>query len=229
MHRHVQVPPLRSLARWSLDRSLPSVIAASTLSVAVLLLGPAMMRQAPTHRFLLWNLALAWVPLLGALAYERADHQSRRWWSVAALLTWLTFLPNAPYLVSDLTHLEVLSPTPWLDLARLFAFAFTGCVLCGASMRVVHRVVARRAGTGAGWATVLLATALCGPGVALGRFERLNSWQVVTRPFLVVESFYSLFTSRQALAVSGFFSCLALVSYLAFVGRGEMVRSEPST
>ena len=54
-------------------------------------------------RFLVWNLTLAWVPLLLALGFAAA----RRPWAQALLgITWLVFLPNAPYLVTDLVHIE---------------------------------------------------------------------------------------------------------------------------
>lgn len=58
-----------------------------------------------TATFLLWNLFLAWLPLLfAALAVVTA----RRSLLLALLpgLAWLMFLPNAPYMVTDLMHLS---------------------------------------------------------------------------------------------------------------------------
>src|SRR5207248_3960702 len=59
-----------------------------------------------SHVFLLWNLMLAWVPLLFALALEW--RRRRGLGGLASLLLgagWLLFLPNAPYLVTDILHL----------------------------------------------------------------------------------------------------------------------------
>src|SRR5687767_15995484 len=99
-------------------RSVPAAVAASALAVLVLIAGPTALGRPPTHRFLLWNLALAWIPFVAALALEELDGQRRRLASLVAAAVWLLFLPNAPYLVSDLSHFDNVSPTPWLDLGR---------------------------------------------------------------------------------------------------------------
>src|SRR5262249_4274069 len=59
-----------------------------------------------SHVFLLWNLMLAWVPLAFALALEWRRRRGRA--GVTSLVLgagWLLFLPNAPYLVTDIVHL----------------------------------------------------------------------------------------------------------------------------
>jgi uncharacterized membrane protein len=200
------------------ERSLPGLGAASALSVAVLIAGPAIVGRSPTHHFLLWNLALAWVPFAAAIGVEEFDRTGRRGLTVVSGVVFVLFLPNAPYLVSDLTHLSESSPTPWLDLARLFAFAWTGCVLCAAALRIVHGVVAARYGRVAGWFLVLTSAVACGVGVAIGRFARLNSWEVFTRPDAVGSETATLALSGQAVSVAVFFSALVLVSYLALSG-----------
>ena len=105
----------------------------------VLIGGPLLLDQRPSHRFLLWNLGLAWVPFLAGIALEVLDGRGHRVVLGAAAVVWLLFLPNAAYVVSDLTHYDQVSTTPWLDLARLVAFAWAGCVLAVLSMRSVHR------------------------------------------------------------------------------------------
>ncbi len=54
-------------------------------------------------RFLVWKLFLAWIPLLWALWFAIA----RRTWALMVIgAAWLAFLPNGPYLVTDLIHLS---------------------------------------------------------------------------------------------------------------------------
>ena len=78
-----------------------------------------------TFVFLIWNLFLAWVPVIFALL-------ARRWrriplLALAAGFVWLLFLPNAPYLVTDLIHLRPRAAAPfWYDLITLFTFALLG-------------------------------------------------------------------------------------------------------
>jgi uncharacterized membrane protein len=217
---------LRTAGRWGIDRSVPAAVAASALAVVVLLAGPMALGQRPSHRFLLWNLALAWIPFVAALALETLADGRRRLATLGSALVWLVFLPNAPYLVSDISHLDSGSTTPWLDLARLVSFAWAGCLLAVLSLRAVHRVVLRRAGTTVAWVVVVVATIGSGFGVVLGRFSRLNSWEVVTAPRAVVAEVAGLVDDRRSLAVSLFFGLLLLTIYAA-VGapsKGEAAR-----
>jgi uncharacterized membrane protein len=133
-----------------------------------------------------WNLGLAWVPLLLALAIARRHAPGERpsWLPSAALgAAWLAFFPNAPYLVTDLIHLRARESMPlWYDAMMVFAFALTGVCLAFLSLWLIHRLVERRFGRWAGWGFVATIAGLSGFGVYLGRYPRWNSWDVVARP-----------------------------------------------
>jgi len=71
------------------------------------------LRFAHSHSFgylhLLWNLFLAWLPALSSLAaYNLYRKRSFLSWMIisACVLIWLIFFPNAPYLLTDLMHLQ---------------------------------------------------------------------------------------------------------------------------
>jgi uncharacterized membrane protein len=112
-----------------------------------------------------------------------------RFWSVVA--AWLLFFPNAPYIFTDLTHLKLVARAGWwTDLIVILFFAVIGLVLAFVSLHQMQNVVAQRHGRLAGWAFVLAVALLSGFGVYLGRFERWNSWDVVTNPVgLLADSF----------------------------------------
>jgi uncharacterized membrane protein len=143
-------------------------------------------------RYLVWNLWLAWVPLFFALLLYAAY---RRRHTVAELVAlgaaWLVFLPNAPYMLTDFIHLG--ERHRLVDSLILASFAFTALALGFASLLLVQIVVTRRAGAVAGWSVALGALILSSVGMYLGRVQRLNSWDVVTRPRLVA------WTMRQGL------------------------------
>jgi uncharacterized membrane protein len=136
------------------------------------------------YRFLVWNLVLAWIPFLLALAFYDGARRGRN--RIGLLLTgalWLLFLPNAPYMVTDLVHLGQIPGAPlWFDGAMIAAFATTGLVLGLASVSLVHAVAIRAFGRLLAWAALLPVLGLCSLGVVLGRFGRLNSWDVLVRP-----------------------------------------------
>jgi uncharacterized membrane protein len=159
---------------------LVGLVAASVASVAL-----AVVRNRHAGNldfwFLIWNLALAWIPFLFALA---AYASPRRASSTALLaLGWLLFFPNAPYIVTDFVHLSRFSPVPlWYDALTIGAFAATGLALGFASLYLMQCLVRDRIGTFASWLAVLVACLLGSVGIYLGRFVRANSWDVLTRP-----------------------------------------------
>lgn len=172
---------------------------------------------ADGYRFLVWNLVLAWVPFLFALAFY--DHCRRRRGRLASgvlLVLWLVFLPNAPYMVTDLVHLGRIPGAPlWYDGAMIAAFAGTGLLLGLGSVSLVHAVAIRRFGTRLGWALLLPVLSLCSLGVFLGRFGRLNSWDLVVRPdrlghLLVAHLDDPLASRRAVVATLGYAAFLAL-------------------
>ena len=204
---------LRSALRWASDHSLPTVLAANALALAVFVLGPALLRQPPVHEYLLWNLALAWAPYVAAIGVEAYSGMGRRRSMWACGVVWLLFLPNAPYLLTDLHHLGDAPAMPWLNLSLFVAFAWAGLVLGLTSVRIVQRTVEARRGQIAGWTLVLAAAMASGAGIALGRFARLNSWQMITQPGAVASEIVRLSGSPQAVAVAGFFCFFLLVMY----------------
>jgi uncharacterized membrane protein len=150
----------------------------------------SMHETALDNRFMAWNTALALVPLALAFALFR-DHvrTSLAWW--AGVVVWLLFLPNAPYVLTDVVHLlddirDSSDRTFYTGLlpvyGTFFLIGFGSYVL---NLHLLRRFVFAR-GRGASWLPIEMAVhALCAVGIYLGRFVRLNSWDVVTAPHTV--------------------------------------------
>lgn len=169
---------------------LPSVSRRLTLAallggwVAALLAARIWATGSPFGLFLAWNLVLAAVPLVASTALVALDRRRASWalrLSVGAV--WLAFLPNAPYLLTDLVHLRVRPGAPfWYDLALLLSAAGVGLLSGYVALADVQGVLARRWGRAAGWAAAVGALFLSAFGVYLGRVLRWNSWDVVMAP-----------------------------------------------
>jgi uncharacterized membrane protein len=171
-------------------------------------------------RFLVWNLFLALVPAFASAAMVRADRLGARVIAVACGAVWLLFLPNAPYLITDLVHLHPRPPVPyWFDILLFTAFAGAGILAAFSSFRDVEFVVARRFGRMASWAVLALAAFASGFGIYLGRVERLNSWDVFTQPAglmsAVTERLFAPWTQPRALAVTLLHGAVVLFGYVA--------------
>src|SRR5262245_21846676 len=104
------------------------------------------------YLFLIWNLALAWVPFLCSWWLFAVRPRSRVP-AAAAAATWLLFFPNAPYIRTDLIHLRSRTDAPvWYDAMMITAFAWTGMLLGLASLRMMQSLVRQRVGKVVSWA-----------------------------------------------------------------------------
>jgi len=161
------------------------------LAASVLCVGLLEIRIRETgdgfYRFLVWNLFLAWVPLALAAAAYALLRRGVDGLVAALLVAWLLFFPNAPYLLTDFIHLRD-GPAPlWYDALMLSAFAWTGLLVGFASLYLVQIILRRALGAAAAWLGVFGALALASIGVYIGRFVRLNSWDVLVHPRDVVD------------------------------------------
>jgi uncharacterized membrane protein len=135
--------------------------------------------------FLLWNLFLAWLPLLFAWLFHRTVRQGRLWhWKTLALLAaWLGFLPNSFYILSDFVHLRATYEVSLLfDVVMFSSFVWNGFLAGFMATFVVHeelrrRMVGRRADMVIG-----IVLFLCSFAIYLGRFLRWNTWDVIFNP-----------------------------------------------
>jgi uncharacterized membrane protein len=136
--------------------------------------------------YLYWNLALAWVPLVAALALDdvRSTPLSLQ---LPLLAIWLAFFPNAPYLVTDLIHIDPQDHTAIgiLGDAGLVSVAPVGLALGFSSLMLVERSVRDRFGGRLALSVAVLSLVVASLGIYLGRVIRLNSWDLLTRPRLV--------------------------------------------
>jgi len=167
-----------------------------------------------TLLFLGWNLFLAFVPYALTLLFPFLRY---RLVGGVILATWLLFLPNAPYLITDLIHLRPRAPVPLLaDVLVFFFFAWTGLLLGLISMLNVRRYLSQ-------WYTnrqlhgwMALFVLLSSFGLFLGRVERWNSWEAFTHPILLLQQSLVLLSNPTVMLISFlvFFSLLQGLGYL---------------
>jgi uncharacterized membrane protein len=161
-----------------------SLAFASVASIAMMVIR-FVYTESLTYAFLVWNLLLAWVPLFFAyLSHHFYEKLSRiNPMSLYCAFIWLIFLPNAPYLITDLFYLGTTDQVPlWFDLILLISFAWTGLLLGMISLYLMQEVVTEAYGRVAGWLFSLGTLGASSFGIYLGRFLRWNSWDVFLNP-----------------------------------------------
>jgi uncharacterized membrane protein len=132
--------------------------------------------------------------------------------------------------VTDLSHLGE-GVDLWRHVLQYGFAAWTGIMLGVVSLRLVHARTERDYGVFFGWLVVVVSIGLCAVGVVIGRFQRWNSWDLVTQPKAVVASTLEWIRSPLAnhqstgvaLAVAAFFG----LAYLTIWSLGA-VDVEPS-
>jgi uncharacterized membrane protein len=141
--------------------------------------------------FLWWNLFLAFIPWSIA-AFIRVRKVHNRLALAILLACWIVFFPNAPYILTDLIHLEPTWGAPlWYDLILLTSFAFTGMLYGFVSLHLLETRFFRRLSRF--WSSVASAGLiyLSCFGIYLGRFLRWNSWDLVNNPRLVLSDVFA--------------------------------------
>jgi uncharacterized membrane protein len=127
-------------------------------------------------RFFWWNLILAVIPFLCSEALRGAA-----WRSVLLAAMSVLFLPNAPYMVTDLFHLRTRAEFPlWYDTMLIFWFAAAGVGLFYLTLFNLEAFFKRHFGE---IPVQILLASICflnGFGIYLGRFLRFNSWDVMS-------------------------------------------------
>jgi len=167
------------------QKPLLALTFASAVSLGLVFARIAWTGNVKEYGFLVWNLFLAWLPLVFALLANDAyqDRGGRSWSFRALAAAWLLFFPNAPYILTDLIHLtNRYYGHFWIDLMLFLLCAFTGLILAFLSLYLMQTVVGRILGRAASWLFIAATAGLCGFGIYLGRFLRFNSWDVLFKP-----------------------------------------------
>jgi uncharacterized membrane protein len=174
------------LRRSFSDRRIAIVASLAALSMFVIAMIAFQIAYAgnPDNLAIAWNLFLAWIPFaLALIIYDRGRPAASRPALVAAAVLWLLFLPNAPYIVTDLKYISGFGSVSALyDVVLLASAALAGLLLGLTSLFLIHAVAQRLIGAFSAWALVVGALGLSSFGIYLGRVQRWNSWDVFVRP-----------------------------------------------
>ena len=137
------------------------------------------------------NLLLAALPfaLAVVLFVPRRAHNAA-WW--LGLGTFVVFLPNAPYVLTDVIHLSTQArrAPSFVHVAALVAeysiFITVGLTLYGGCLFLLRRRLQVDGLEGWRWPAELALHGLCSVGIFLGRVLRLNSWDLVLHPHAIL-------------------------------------------
>ena len=138
------------------------------------------------HTGLIWNLFLAWIPFMLAYFAHAVSWRRATLFLIIPVIAflWLIFFPNAPYMLTDLQDLSrsAVGAPLWYDVIIVVWASWTGMLLGVISLYLMQNIIIRTFGRTAGWVFVFVISALSSFGVYIGRFVRLNSWDILQNP-----------------------------------------------
>ena len=173
--------------RWYFSNStrLSLALLFSSLTSVGLFFAGAVSNHSFVFSYLMWNLFLAWVPLLLALKLGKVLRRKlwSSWEALLFTLLWVGFLPNSFYMISDFVHIQEVSRVDLLyDVVMFSSFIINGVVLGFISLYWVHQELLKRLSRR--WAHAVIGTVLlaCSFAIYLGRDLRWNTWDILVNP-----------------------------------------------
>jgi uncharacterized membrane protein len=135
---------------------------------------------------LVWNLFLAWIPFMLSYFAHAVSWRRATLYLIIPFIAflWLIFFPNAPYMLTDLQDLaRRASDAPlWYDVIIIVWSSWTGMLLGVISLYLMQDIIVRSFGRTPGWIFVFVISALSSFAIYIGRFVRLNSWDILQNP-----------------------------------------------
>ncbi|WP_025729376.1 DUF1361 domain-containing protein [Atopobacter phocae] len=168
------------------------------LTIMILLVG---LSTGIAQYYLIWNIFLAYIPY--GLAQLIVRENWKGWKSRLTFFVWLIFYPNAFYVITDLIHLQndvyyyfqanerVTYVTSSFIWGRFLTLLFAVLISTNLSYHALYMVYWKTFRHNYSIKTALffssMVSLLTGVGIVLGRFFRLNTWDIFARPHIILE------------------------------------------
>ncbi len=154
-----------------------------------------------------WNLFLAFIPLaVSVWIFRIKRRRSLVWW--LGFLVFFSFLPNAPYLLTDIIHLihDIRRVESVWMITLVLIPVYLVVIFAGLEAYVISLInwgyYLHRIGKSQWILWVeLISHALCAVGIYWGRFLRFNSWDFITQPDAVITKGIEEILGRQPLVI----------------------------
>jgi uncharacterized membrane protein len=158
-----------------------------------------------------FNLYLAILPVIFSWFILKTTHKTLRF-TVGIL--WLLYLPNTIYVFSDLHHLieqwsmvDVFGKSILVLQYTILEIVGLTCFLI--AFQPLERILKKTS-------YLIVANFLMGFAIVLGKFERVNSWDVFVNPFQVVNSTIQILISPNMLGLIILFGLFSNFFYFLF-------------
>ena len=139
---------------------------------------------------------------------------------------WLLFFPNTPYMMTDLKYTSYFKESAYLEYEKIgtnvtawlmvlnLTVTVILCLLFGLmSWRFIHKIIYKRFGKATGVAFCTITILLSSFAIYIGRYARVNSWDIV-RPWFLIEKSLNSITAFTPVFILLFSIALAMIYVL---------------
>ncbi|EHJ53125.1 DUF1361 domain-containing protein [Streptococcus macacae] len=158
-----------------------------------------------THTYLIWNMFLA----LAALDFSFCLHYFKNaFLTFLSALLWFLFYPNTFYMLTDIVHMNFLASVLNDRSSLILYFVFLASVLfgllCGVEsvQQVFKRFVIKDYYFR--FFLIILLSCISSLAIHIGRYARLNSWDIFTKPMAVISEIMKVLTPSAFPFILGF-------------------------
>lgn len=154
---------------------------------------------------LVWNMFLALVALDFAILSK-----ANKGWPIKILsaILWLFFYPNTFYMVTDIVHMHFTSTVLWERESMILFMLYVPSIFFGvmAGVESLRQIFASFEVKSYWLRLVLIAglSFLSSFAIHIGRYARLNSWDIFTRPMVVVQEMLAVISWAALPFILGF-------------------------
>lgn len=154
---------------------------------------------------LIWNMFLALAALDLAILSSWTKQPLVK---ILAAVCWLFFYPNTFYMVTDIVHMHFASTVLWQRDSMILFMLYVPSILFGVmtgveSLRLIFKGFAIKSY----WLRLFLIgglSFLSSFAIHIGRYARLNSWDIFTRPMVVVDEMLAVISWAALPFILGF-------------------------
>jgi uncharacterized membrane protein len=188
--------------------------------------------ESGRHLGLIWNLFLAWIPFMLAYFAHAVSWRRATLYLIIPIIAflWLIFFPNAPYMLTDLQDLarKATDAPLWYDVIIVVWSSWTGMLLGVISLYLMQDIIIRSFGRVAGWIFVFVISGLSSFGIYIGRFVRLNSWDILQNPAETAQEILGIVIdpSRRLAAFTFLYTFFFLFVFLLLYSFSHMLREQ---
>ena len=154
---------------------------------------------------------LVWIMFLALVALDFAIlSKANKGWPIKILsaILWLFFYPNTFYMVTDIVHMHFTSTVLWERESMILFMLYVPSIFFGVMAGVESlRQIFASFEVKSYWIRLLLIAGLSflsSFAIHIGRYARLNSWDIFTRPMVVVQEMLAVISWAALPFILGF-------------------------